>query len=410
VTRRIDRALEEAGLPPLERAAWVEVDVDALTANAGALTDLAQPAALGAVVKADGYGHGLEMSARCAVAGGARWLCVADTAEATRLRDDGYEGRVLVLYPVPASRLGEMARLRVDVTIGSVEGAGQIGEGLASDDPTLRVHLEIDTGMTRGGVALDDVATAASALAQGGSVGLAGTWTHLASPEDPTATTAQLSRFELALEELAGTGIDPGLIHVAASGGLLAGANGQHDLVRPGLALYGVHPGAGDSLPAGVGPALAVRAHPVRIAEVPAGTSVGYAGTWTASRASKIATLPIGYADGWSRASSPGSFAIVEGIRAPLVGRISSDSLTVDVTDLPGVTTNSEFTLLGRAGDEEITADEVADTRGTISWEVLQQLGARLSRVYVSAASPLALRPESAVEMIPAPGARLPGY
>jgi alanine racemase len=148
----------------------------------------------------------------------------------------------------------------------------------------------------------------------------------------------------------------------------------------------------------------------VRIAEVPAGTSVGYAGTWTASRASKIATLPIGYADGWSRASSPGSFAIVEGIRAPLVGRISSDSLTVDVTDLPGVTTNSEFTLLGRAGDEEITADEVADTRGTISWEVLQQLGARLSRVYVSAASPLALRPESAVEMIPAPGARLPGY
>jgi alanine racemase len=306
VTRRIDRALEEAGLPPLERAAWVEVDVDALTANAEALTRLARPAALGAVVKADGYGHGLEMAARCAVAGGARWLCVADTAEAIRLRDDGYQGSVLVLYPVPSYRLEEMARLGVDVTVGSVEEAREIGRALAGDDPTLRAHLEVDTGMTRGGVAVDASVAAAVALTRGGSAELAGTWTHLASPEDPIATAAQLSRFELALEKLAGAGIDAGSTHVAASGGLLVGASTRHDLVRPGLAFYGVHPGAGEPLPAEVGPALAVRAHPVRITEVPAGTSVGYAGTWTASRASKIATLPIGYADGWSRAPPPG--------------------------------------------------------------------------------------------------------
>jgi alanine racemase len=410
VTRRIDRALEEAGLPPLERSAWVEVDVDALTANAEALTRFAQPAALGAVVKADGYGHGLEMAARCAVAGGARWLCVADTAEAIRLRDDGYEGRVLVLYPVPASRLGEMARRRVDVTVGSVEGAERIGDGLDFDDPTLDVHLEIDTGMTRGGVAAEDVVAAAIALSQSGSVELAGTWTHLASPEDPTATTAQLSRFELVLEKLAQAGLDPGVTHVAASGGLLARAGTRHDLARPGLAFYGVHPGAGDSLPAEVGPALAVRAHPVRIAAVPAGTSVGYAGTWTANRASKIATLPIGYADGWSRSSSPGSWALVEGRRAPLVGRISSDSLTIDVTDVPAATTDSEFTLLGRDGDEVITADDVAEVRETISWEVLQQLGSRLTRVYVSGTLPIALRPESSLGLVPAPGARLPCY
>jgi alanine racemase len=410
VTRRIDQALEGAGLPTLERSAWVEVDVDVLTANAAALHRLAQPAGLAIVVKADGYGHGLEMAARCAVSGGAHWLCVADSAEAVRLREDGYEGRVLVFYPVPPSRLGDMARLGVDVTVGSVEGADEIGRALGADDPALEVHLEIDTGMTRGGVAGEDVIAAAAALASAGSVRLAGTWTHLAAPEDQASTATQVSRFESALEMLSGAGVDAGMTHVAASGGLLTSATRGRDLVRPGLAFYGVHPGAGVPLPTGLGPALSIRAHPVRIAEVPAGTSVGYAGTWTASRVSKIATLPIGYADGWSRASSPGSLVIVEGIRAPLVGRISSDSLTVDVTDVPGVDPDSEFTLLGRDGDEEISADEVAEARGTISWEVLQQLGSRLARVYVSEASPVALRPESSVGVISVSPDRLPGY
>jgi alanine racemase len=409
MARRIDRALEEAGLPSLQRSAWVEVDLDILTANAAALTGLAHPAALGAVVKADGYGHGLEMAARCAVAGGAQWLCVADSAEAARLRDDGYQGRALVLYPVPSSSLGEMARLGVDVTVGSREQTEALGRGVRTD-AALSVHLEIDTGMTRGGVAVDDAVAAVDALSRGGAVELAGTWTHLAAPEDPGTTGAQVGRFETALEKLAGAGIDPGLTHVAASGGLLAGAGGRHGMVRPGLVFYGVHPGAGDPLPAAVGPALAVRAYPVRVAEAPAGTSVGYAGTWTADRDSKIATLPIGYADGWARASSPGSFALVEGKRAPLVGRISSDSLTVDVTDVPGADADSVFTLLGRDGGEEITADEVAEVRGTISWEVLQQLGSRLTRVYLSAGSPTALRRESSIELISAPPDQLPGY
>jgi alanine racemase len=361
------------------------------------------------VVKADGYGHGLEMSARCAVAGGAQWLCVADSAEAVRLRDDGYLGRALVLYPVPAAAWGTMARLGIDVTVGSVAEAKAVGHSLDPDDPTLGAHLEIDTGMTRGGVAKDEAVSAAAALTRGRSTGLAGTWTHLAAPEDPSTTSRQLRQFDVALAGLAAAGIDAGVTHAAASGGLLAGAGTGHGLVRPGLAFYGVHPGPGDPLPVGAGPALAVRAHPVRIADVPAGTSVGYAGTWTADRPSKIATLPIGYADGWSRASSPGSSVLVEGVRARLVGRISSDSLTVDVTDVPGVGPDSEFTLLGRDGHEEIGADEVAAVRGTISWEVLQQLGSRLARVYTSGSNPVAVRPESSIGLI-TEGAPLPGY
>jgi alanine racemase len=408
VTRRIDQALESAGLPPLERSAWVEVDVDVLTANAEALGRLAHPAALGAVVKADGYGHGLEMAARCAVAGGAGWLCVADVSEAARLRNDGYTGGLFVLYPVPSSSRGEMARLEIDVTVGSVEEAEAIVSGRDRDQ--RRVHIEIDTGMTRGGLAIDDVVAAAAAVTRGGSAQLAGTWTHLAAPEDPTTTASQLERFETALDALTAAGFDPGIVHAAASGGLLAGAGKGHHLVRPGLAFYGVHPVPGDPLPAGIGSALAVKAHPVRVAGVPAGTSVGYGGTWIASRDSKIATLPLGYADGWSRASSPGSSVLVEGRQAPVVGRISSDSLTVDVTDVPGVGPDSEFTLLGGDGDMVIGADDVAAVRGTISWEVLQQLGSRLTRVYVSGLSPIALRPETSIALATAPGARLPGY
>jgi alanine racemase len=410
LTRRIDRALEAAGLPPLERSVWVEVDIDVLIANAEALSLLAEPAALGAVVKADGYGHGLEMAGRCAVAGGADWLCVADSAEAARLRSDGYRGRILVLYPVPPAIVPEMARLGVEVTVGSVDEAVTIGGFLTSDDPTLAVHIEVDTGMTRGGVTPEDALVAAAALTDSPSTSLAGVWTHLASPEDPRTTADQMARFEAVLTGLAGPGIDPGAVHVAASAGLLATDTTGHTLVRPGLSLYGLHPGAGDPLPRPVAPALAVRAHPVRIAEVPPGTAVGYAGTWTARRMSLIATLPIGYADGWARNSSPGCSVLVEGERAPLVGRVSSDSLTVDVTGIARVGRDSEFTLLGSDGNGEITADAIAAVRGTISWEVLQSLGARLARVYLSGSVPVALRPESTIAITVSPGARIPSY
>lgn len=399
MSRDIDRMLGEAGLPPLQRLAWVEVDLDVLMGNAGALASLAEPAALGAVVKADGYGHGLEMAARCAVAGGSDWLCVADAAEAMRLRADGYGGRVFVLYPVPPSMWPEMADIGIDVTMAGVDEARAMAGSLDSEAP-LRVHVEVDTGMTRGGVRIEDAVTTARLLADGRSTRLAGVWTHLAAPEDAETTRTQLDRFDSALADLARAGITPGVVHAAASGGLLAGDISGHGLVRPGLAFYGLHPGAGDPLPASVVPALSVRAHPVRVVAIPTGTSVGYAGTWISKKPSVIATLPIGYADGWSRSSSPGTSAIVEGRRARVVGRVSSDSLTVDVTGIEGVGPDSVFTLLGSDGSETITADEVAAVRGTISWEVLQQLGTRLSRVYLSGSEPVAVRLESSIEII----------
>jgi alanine racemase len=409
-TRPVDRSLASAGLPPLERAAWIEVDIDALTANARALRLLANPAALGAVVKADGYGHGLEVAARCAVTGGAGWLCVADAGEAGRLRRDGYAGRIFVLYPVPVAPVPALARLGVDVTVGSIEEARTLGERLPPRHPVLSVHVEVDTGMTRGGVIPGEAVTAAAAIVSDPRLTLGGVWTHLAAPEDPATTRTQLARFDSVLAQAAAAGIEPGAVHLAASGQLLSGTTEGQTFVRPGLALYGVHPGAGDPLPPPVVPALAVKAHPVRVAEVPPGTAVGYAGTWRAARRSTIATLPIGYADGWSRSSSPGTEVLVEGGRAPVVGRVSSDSLTVDVTDIPGAGYDSEFILLGTDGRNEISADAVAEVRRTISWEVLQQLGTRLTRVYTAGSIPIAVRAESTLTVTLAPGTSLPDY
>lgn len=397
--------LERTGLPALSRLAWVEVDLDALIGNARALAELAAPAALGVVVKADGYGHGLEMAARAAVTGGASWLCVADAAEALRLRADGYEGRVFVLYPVPASAAPEMATASVDITVGTSGHAHEFAN--TETKQPISVHLEIDTGMTRGGVSPSDAPTVANILMGGPHTRLAGVWTHLASPEDPGATTTQMARFEATLAALRDAGVDPGVVHAAASGGLLTLDVSSHSLVRPGLVFYGTHPGAGGPLPEEVRPAIAVKAHPVRIVTVAPGTRVGYAGTWVATRESVIATLPIGYADGWSR-SSAGSEVLIDGSRVPVVGRISSDSLTVDVTDVPGVGFDTEFTLLGDSEAETIDADEVARVRGTISWEVLQQLGARLSRVFRSGGVPVAVRGESTTHVGIA--GEVPGY
>ncbi len=399
MSRSFDRALAEAGLPPLQRSAWVEVDLDQLVANARALAELAAPALVAPVVKADGYGHGLEAAARCAVAGGATWLCVADAAEAERLRRDGYDGRILVLYPVPSVMLDELSRLEIDVPVGSLDEAFSVS---SRETGAVKVHLEIDTGMTRGGVSPQDAVEAARALTTGPGSSLAGVWTHLAAPEDDAVTARQVARFETTLAEIASAGIEVEITHVSASGGLLAAA-GIFGMVRPGLAFYGVHPGAGDALPPGVRPALSVRAMPVRVADVPTGTAVGYAGTWVTERQSRIATLPIGYADGWSRSSSPGTNALVSGHPAPLVGRVSSDSLTVDVTDLPEAGADDVFTLLGDEGGASIHTDEVATVRGTISWEVLQQLGSRLTRVYMAGGSPVAVRRESSTDLVRAP-------
>jgi alanine racemase len=219
-------------------------------------------------------------------------------------------------------------------------------------------------------------------------------WSHLSTPEDDGVATTQEARLADAVRH---AGVQGLATHLAASGGLLTGRALDRALVRPGLVAYGVDPGGplvdhpGARWLGEVTPALSLRAQPMRVEEVPAGTSVGYGGTWVASRPSRIATLPVGYGDGYARALT-GSDVLVRGRRAPVVGVISMDSCTVDVTDIPGVGLADEFVLLGSQGDEAIPAVALAQRRNTIPWEVLAGMARRLTRVYDAPAGLMGVR------------------
>lgn len=395
----IEDRLAEAGLPPLPRSTWLEIDMGALAANAAWFRRrLPAGARLGVVVKADGYGHGLLGAARAAVAGGASLLLVATVDEGLVLRRAGIGTPILVLFPVPPTLLPVAVGRRLDVVVSdeaSLEAVvayqrdrGRPGAGSAGRRVRIRVHLGIDTGMGRGGFLPDAAAPAAERLAAAGLAGLAGTWSHLATPEDPRVLAEQASRFEDALAGMRARGIDPGVCHLSATGGVLAGGP-VHDLARIGLAFYGVVPpefdgtdGATDAA-AGLRPALALRGRAATTCELPAGSAVGYGGTWVAARPSRIATVGLGYADGWVRAYAGGSWAAVRGRRVPVIGRVSSDAVALDVTDVPGFGPHDVVTFLDAGDPAAMTVHDLARLRGSIAWEVLDALAPRLARVYL---------------------------
>lgn len=396
----IEERLAVAGLPPLPRLAWLEVDLGVLAGNARTLRGiLPRGEALGVVVKADGYGHGLVAAARAALAGGADLLVVATLDEALVLRDARVEERTLVLYPVPPAVLGTALAADLDVVAADDASVAAVVDLLRarSAGGSPRVHLGIDSGMSRGGIAPERAPDAARQLLAAGLPGLAGTWSHLATPEDPAAVADHVVRFETALAALRAAGIEPGLRHLNATGGLLGGVGPAYDLVRVGLAFYGVLPPELDVAPGvaahatSLRPALSLRARAATVAAVPAGAAVGYGGAWTATRPSVVATVALGYADGWARAYAAGSWGVARGRRAPVVGRVSSDAIALDVTDVPGFGPDDEIVLLGDS-DAAMTVHDLATLRGSIAWEVLDAFTPRLSRVYTEGGRPVGVR------------------
>ena len=359
--------LAAAGLPPLPRNAWLEIDIDALRNNVAVFRELTGPhVALNAVVKADAYGHGLIPVARVFEAAGVDRLCVASLDEAIALRKAGIESDILVLFPIPPELIDEAGHNNV------------------------QLEIEVETGLSRGGVKADQlpgVLRASRRAVEG--LGLIAVWTHLASPEDEVATAGQIREFDRAITLAREAGEFVGVTrHVAATGGLLTGRAPAYEGVRIGLGLYGLLP-LDLPIPAHLQPfadrlrpAMELKCMPLRVETFPKGTPVGYGGTWIAPRESVIATLPIGYGDGWARAYSPGAQALVRGSRVPLVGTVAMDAVMADVTEIEGVGLDDEFVLLGRQGSESITADELARLRNTIPWEVVTSMSFRLPRVY----------------------------
>lgn len=331
---------------------------------------------------------------------GADGLCVAALDEALELRRGGVVGDVLVLYPVPAARLGAAADAGLSVSVTSDRSAEDL-LAAASGLPTgarLRVHLEIETGLTRDGVRPERAGAVGAAIDRAAHLRLEGVWSHLATPEDATVTARQVERFEDALAALRAAGLEVPRRHVTATGGLLAGVAPTYELVRPGLAVYGVVPAglpvaeAARGAVSALRPAMRLVARAVRVEAVPSGTPVSYGGAWTAQRPGAIATLPVGYGDGFVRAYGGRQGALVRGRRAPIVGVVAMDATMVDVTDVPGVEEGEEFVLLGRQGTEEITAGELAEARSSIAWEVLATMARRLPRVYYAAARAVRVR------------------
>jgi alanine racemase len=364
------------------------------------------------VVKADAYGHGAIPVARALAAAGADGFCVAAYDEAAALRAAGIDQPLLVLYPIPPDLAVDALREGIAVSAGdavlldrlaaSVERGAAArrppGGGVARGEGRLDVHLELETGLGRGGFAAEDAVAVARRI-ESSWLRLAGVWTHLQAAEDPELTARQMRRFDAAVAALAAADLAVPPRHAAASGGLLLGSVAAYDAVRPGLSIYGLVP---DELIASelrgpavrLRPVLSLHARPVRVADLPAGTGISYGPTFTTTRPSRIATLPLGYGDGWRRGLSNRADALVRGVRAPIVGNVAMDAVMVDVTDVPGdpVAVDDEFVLLGRQGGLAIGADELARASGTNSWEVVTAMSRRLPRVYDAPAGPQEVR------------------
>jgi alanine racemase len=360
--------------------AWVEVDHAAIRHNLATIRRRARGAEVIGVVKANAYGHGDVEVARTLVAAGVERLGVATVGEGAALREAGIEVPIVVLWgigppEVPLAAASELELIVTDMrTLALLDGvAGRIG-----------VHLKVDTGLARQGAWPDEALELASAITRHSHARLVGTMSHLAVPgEDDAATEVQVLRLARVLDALRSAGVDPGLVHVSATGGILAGVTGPADAIRPGLALYGLVPAWAVGRERSLRPALSLKALPLRLFDLPAGEGIGYGLRFRTARPTTIATLGIGYGDGWPRAHTNNGSVLVRGQRAPIVGAVSMDGLTVDVGGIAGVTYDDEFVLIGEQEGARITADEVAAERRTINYEVTTALRGRLPRLHL---------------------------
>ena len=384
------------------------MDLDAAVSNARLLIDsLPEGVRLEAVVKGDAYGHGAVPVAQALIGAGVRSLSVATFDEGIELRQAGIDAPILILFPIPPELTPAAMRNCLSLTAGDrtlLERTLAILDHLTDadvpPDRVLPVHLEVETGLGRGGLDSTEVAAAAAAIEACPRARLAGLWSHLQAAANAELTASQADRLGVASALLEDVGLSRPDRHIAASGGLLAANTPPFDVVRIGLALYGIVPEGltvderHASAAAGLRPVLSLRARPVRVAELPAGMGVSYGPTFITQRPSRIATLPLGYADGWPRSLTNKAQVLVRGRRVPSVGTVAMDAIMVDVTDVPGepVTVDDEFTLIGRQGSETISATDVARWGNTISYEIVTAMSGRLPRVYHAAATAAQMR------------------
>ena len=362
------------------RPAWADIDLTAITSNVIALRELVAPAAVCAVVKANGYGHGAVEAARAAIAGGATWLAVAFVEEGVALRDAGIDAPILLLSEPAVHAMPTTVAHGLTPTVYSVTGVHA-----ARDAGAAAVHLKVDTGMHRVGAQPDWLPAVAGAVAESG-MELGGFWTHLATADeaDKDATTKeQLRRFEEARAVIDAAGLTPEIVHAANSAGAIAHPEARYDLVRCGIAVYGVAPAPALAGRVVLRPAMAVKAEVTHVRRVDAGEGISYGHRYVTQEETTIATVPLGYADGVPRRLGiERADVLIGGQRRPIAGVVTMDQLMVDCGPDAPVGVGDEVVLIGRQGDEEITADEWAAHVDTIAYEVVCGIGPRVKRRY----------------------------
>jgi len=390
---------------------WVEVDLGAIARNYHQLRQIIGDGhALMPIVKSNAYGHGLLPVARTVAACGAAWLGVATLDEAVTLRAAGLQTPTVVLGPIHPAHAGLAASHRVTVGVFDLEAARVMSDRALEVGTRLKVHAKVDTGLGRLSVTADDAVPFVSALREMPGLEVEGIYTHLADAEgiDQSMTLKQYVNFRAVLEGLEAAGIDVPVRHMSGSAAGMLMPELRYSLVRVGIALYGLWPSEETRLlmiskgqdlhnllndvevqTRGVRllanflqPALRFMTRVSQVKSVPAGWSIGYGCTFKTRRPTRVAVLPVGYADGLDRHLSNCGHVLIRGHRAPIVGRVCMNVTVVDVTDIPDAARDDEVTLIGAQGDAEITAEEVAEKIGTIHYEVVTRICWDLPRVY----------------------------
>lgn len=376
--------------PRRYRPTWVEVYVDRIEENARRICRFAREKGVGliGVVKANGYGHGAVETARAALKGGADSLAVALPEEGVALRDAGVTAPILVMGAYVSGTIDAYLDYDLDVTVGGEDQVRALAQdaGMVQSGRSVSVHLKVDTGMGRHGVMPEEVLTVAEEIIAYEGLELKGLYSHLATADEvePDYANAQLKRFNELVEALEAQGIHPSCIHVLNAGGLLQHHPGRSNFARVGIGLYGLYPSAHLRGVVELLPALSWKTKVAAIKEVPPGMGVSYGKTYVTKKTTRLATIPVGYADGFSRNLGNQASVLIRGKRFPVVGRVCMDQAVVDVGD-EAVDLGDEVVLIGSQGEEHVTADEWADMLGTINYEVICTVSARVPRIYKKA-------------------------
>jgi alanine racemase len=367
------------------RPAWADVDLTAVRQNVSTLAATVAPAALLAVVKADGYGHGAVPVAGAALEAGATWLGVATVDEGAALREAGIDAPVLLLTEPADDAVDLAVELGLTPVLYTEAGVHAVARAAAEQGGSaVPVHLKVDTGMHRVGCSPGEALDVAAAVQRAPSLDLEGLMTHLAVADEPRHpfNDTQLDRFDEVIERLGAAGIRPRLVHAANSAGAIAIPRSRYGLTRAGICVYGISPSAHLAGALTLVPAMSLKAAVTAIRTIECGEGVSYGVRWAARDRTTIATVPLGYADGVPRSLGlVGGEVLVRGRRCPVVGAVTMDQLMVDV-GAHDVRVGDEVVLIGSQDDETVTAEEWADRLGTIAYEIVARIGPRVPRRY----------------------------